>query len=106
MRRPHLLFPLIQTILNPLLLIHILHPHHLHLTLTAVEEEARVLHEEAFHLLITTTVIATADIIITIIAITIPLLQLCRLSVKEFHGLQIRKKRFVYSTEIMKHILI
>jgi hypothetical protein len=105
MRLPYLLFLSIQTILNPLLLIHILRPHHLHLTLTVVEEEAPVLHEEVLRLLITTAVVATVDIIITTIAITIHLLQLCHLFAKESHGLQIRKKRFVLSTEIIKYLL-
>lgn len=94
MRLPYLLFLSTQTILNPLL-IHILRPHHLHLTLTVVEEEAPVLHEEVLRLLITTAVVATVDIIITTIAITIHLLQLCHLFAKESHGLQIRKKRWI-----------
>lgn len=81
-----------QVTLNNLRLILIQHLPHLHLTPTAVVEEGQVLLED--HLIITVAVVAV-DITITTVAIIVHPLQPCHLLDREYHGLQIKKKRFV-----------
>lgn len=81
-----------QVTLNNLRLTLIQHLPHLHLTPTAVAEEGLALLED--HHIITVAV-AAVDIIITTVAIIVHPLQPCHLLNKEYHGLQIKKRRFV-----------